>query len=394
MIRALLALEAYRHRTPRRRESSISDPKQDPRRTALYERHLHHGARMVDFAGWSMPVQYAGVLKEHECVRTAAAVFDVSHMGELFFSGAGAVATLDNLTTNNVAALQEGQALYTPVCNEAGGVLDDVLIYRAEPERFMMVVNAANVEKIATWSRQHLEPQTHLEDASDEVALLAVQGPRSREVLQRVSRLGAWAASFEELKYYHFLGDGSSDVLFLSRTGYTGELGYELYVRPHCAGDLWDEIMAAGADFGLAPAGLAARDTLRFEVGFCLYGQELDESTSPLEAGLGWTVKLKKERFLGREALVRQKAQGVPRRLLGLRARERVIARSGYEVRAAGQAVGSVTSGTFAPTLKQSLALALVQRAAADEELSVVVRGREVPVEQVRLPFYKPTPPR
>lgn len=345
---------------------------------------------MVDFAGWSMPVQYAGVLKEHECVRSAAAIFDVSHMGELFFRGAGALTTLDNLTTNDVAALADGQALYTPVCKDSGGVLDDVLIYRVDGRCFMMVVNAANVDKIARWSQQHLEPRTELENASDDVALLAVQGPRSREILQRVPRLREWAAALEALDYYHFLGAGSGDVLFVSRTGYTGELGYELYVQPRCAADLWDDIVTAGADFGLAPAGLGARDTLRFEVGFCLYGQELDESTSPLEAGLGWTVKLEKGRFIGRDALTLQKEQGVPRRLLGLRARERVIARHGYEVRRADRAVGRVTSGTFAPTLQQSLAMALVEREAAGGELSVVVRGRDVPVEQVRLPFYKP----
>jgi len=347
---------------------------------------------MVDFAGWSMPVQYDGLMKEHERVRRRVGLFDVSHMGELFFRGAGALETLDLLATQHVATLRDQQALYTPLCNQDGGVLDDVLVYRVDARRFMMVVNAANVDKIARWSKQHLAPDTELEDASDRVALLAVQGPRSRDVLQRVHALGAWASQLERLEYYHFLGDGQGDILFLSRTGYTGELGYEIYVRPDHAVRLWDEIVAAGEAFDLGPAGLGARDTLRFEVGFCLYGHELDEDVSPLEAGLGWTVKLDKGHFLGRSALAEQKERGVPRRLIGLATQERAIARAGYPVQSGGRAVGAVTSGTFSPTLQRSLAMALVEREVPDESWSVVVRGRDVPMRRVRLPFHKPSP--
>ena len=371
-------------------EPAISVAKSDPQRTPLHDRHVAHGARMVDFAGWSMPVQYDGLIKEHERVRSAVGLFDVSHMGQLFFAGAGAAQTLDNLATNDVAAMRDGQALYTPLCNESGGVLDDVLVYRVDAERFMMVVNAANVAKIAAWTEERRVGVTRVEDASDSIALLAVQGPRSREVLQRVASLGAWAERLDALEYYHFVGDGRGSVLFLSRTGYTGELGYELYVRPEHAVPLWDEILAAGEPFGVGPVGLGARDTLRFEVGFCLYGHELNEEITPLEAGLRWTVKWKKPRFIGRDALVQQKQDGVPRRLVGFEARQRVIARAGYEVRADGEVAGVVTSGTFAPTLKRSLAMALVRNEALEASWSVVVREREVPVQRVALPFYKP----
>lgn len=346
-----------------------------------------------------MPLQYDGVIKEHERVRGAVGLFDVSHMGELFFSGAGALATLDNLATNNVSALRDGQALYTPLCNESGGVLDDVLVYRINERRFMMVVNAANTPKIARWSKENLRPRTEFEDASAAVALLAVQGPRSRDLLTRLPTLHDGGFELDALEYYHFSGNGRGDLLFLSRTGYTGELGYELYVRPTRAATLWDEILVAGQELGVGPVGLGARDTLRFEVGFCLYGNELDEQVTPLEAGLSWTVKLKKTSFLGRSALARQKEQGVPRRLVGFEVQQRVIARAGCEVRASGDHVGSVTSGTFSPTLKRSLAMALVRREALDAALedqacTIIVRGREVPAQRVSLPFYKPIPPR
>jgi len=381
-----------RKRFAHEQESSIPNPKAQLRRTPLHEWHVQHGAKMVDFAGWSMPVQYDGLIKEHERVRRSVGMFDVSHMGELFFTGSGALDTLDQLATNHVAGLRDQQALYTPLCNDRGGILDDVLVYRIDPQRFMMVVNAANVDKIAEWARQHLAPNTRVENASDRVALLAVQGPRSREVLLKVPALEAWAPRLASLEYYHFLGDGTGDVLFLSRTGYTGELGYELYVRPEYALSLWNEIIVAGEAVAIGPAGLGARDTLRFEVGFCLYGHELGEDVSPLEAGLGWTVKLQKARFVGQDFLAQQKERGIPRRLIGLETQERVIARAGYPVRAGGVAVGSVTSGTFSPTLKRSLAMALVQREVADESWSVVVRGREAPMRRVRLPFHKPSP--
>ena len=373
-----------------RRERTISAAKTEPRSTPLEAQHRQCGARMVEFAGWSMPIQYDGLIKEHERVRRAAGLFDVSHMGELFFSGPGALTTLDRLATNDVAALVDGQVLYTPLCNPRGGVRDDVLVYRMDGNRFMMVVNAANMAKILAWSREHLQPQTELQDRSDEVALLALQGPRSPDILRRSRLLGDLGERAATLPYYRFLA-GAGEVLAVSRTGYTGEKGYEIYVQASRAPALWEDLLAQGGELGLGPAGLGARDTLRFEVAYCLYGHELEEDISPLEAGLGWTVKLKKPNFIGREALVRQKEQGVPRRLLGLELADRVIARAGFAVRGQGREVGKVTSGTFAPSLGRSLALALVQSDAAEAPLAVVVRGREVGARRVALPFHAPS---
>jgi aminomethyltransferase len=359
------------------------------KRTPLHAQHVQLGARMVEFAGWSMPLQYDGVLKEHERVRTAAGLFDVSHMGELFFSGPGAAATLDRLAANDVAALTPGQALYTPFCNEEGGVRDDVLVYRLEATRFMVVVNAANNSKMREWSQSHLQPGTELADRSDEVALLALQGPRSADILAGSLLLGDLASEVRGLGYYRFVpGDGRA-VLLLARTGYTGELGYEIYVPASRGPRLWEELLELGRPLGAGPAGLGARDTLRFEAGYCLYGHELDETTTPLEAGLGWTVKFDKPCFIGKAALERQKLEGPPRRLVGLELQERVIARAGCEVRAGEREVGRVTSGTFAPTLGRSLAMALVRRQALGEALSVRVRGRDVPARRADLPFHR-----
>jgi aminomethyltransferase len=363
------------------------------RRTPLYDRHVALGAKMVDFAGWSMPVQYEGLVREHCRVRHDVGLFDVSHMGELLFEGPGALATVDNLATNDVAALQNGQILYTALCNDQGGVRDDALVYRIDPARFMMVVNASNTAKITAWVQAHLEPGTSVRDLTAEVALIAVQGPQSGELLQRSRLLGNLPRRLEGLPYYWFVsGTAAGAPVSISRTGYTGELGYEVFVPPARAADLWDELLTAGRDLEAGPAGLGARDTLRFEVCFCLYGHELEEDVSPLEAGISWTVKLKKPRFIGKAALERQKAAGLPRRLIGfeITGEERAIARQGCEMRAAGRTVGRVTSGTWAPTLERSLGLALVEANAATAPLHVVVRGREVPVRGLPIPFHKP----
>ena len=362
-------------------------------RTPLYDRHVALGAKMVEFVGWSMPVQYDGLIQEHRRVRTSVGLFDVSHMGELLFEGPGALATVDNLATNDVTTLQDGQVLYTALCNEQGGIRDDALVYRIDERHFMMVVNASNTAKIAAWVQSHLLPGTSFKDLSPEVALLAVQGPRSGELLQRSRLLGDLPRRLTELPYYWFVSGSAGGVpLRISRTGYTGELGYEVFVPPNLSGALWDELLAVGKDLQVGPAGLGARDTLRFEVCFSLYGHELQEDVSPLEAGIGWTVKLQKPRFIGKAALERLKAAGLPRRLVGfeIAPEERAIARQGYEIRAAGRAVGRVTSGTWAPTLERSLGLALVETAAAKQPLYVVIRGREVPVRGLPIPFHKP----
>ncbi len=371
------------------REHVISSPHSEPKRTALHAQHRQLGARMVDFAGWTMPLQYDGLIKEHQRVRDSAGLFDVSHMGELFFNGPGAAATLDRLATNDVAGLDNGQVLYTPFCNPQGGVRDDVLVYRLAATRFMVVVNAANTAKILAWSRQHLQAETEIEDRTEELSLLALQGPQCAAILSRSRALGRAAASLEALPYYRFV-PGEGDVLLVSRTGYTGERGFEIYVRAAAAVAVWQEILALGGE-RVGPAGLGARDTLRFEVGYCLYGHELDEDVSPLEAGLGWTVKWKKPNFLGKEALLAQRQAGPPRKLIGLEPEGRVIARSGCAVRSAGRVVGKVTSGTFAPSLERSLALALVQQDAVELPLELVIREREVPAHRVELPFFAAT---
>lgn len=335
-----------------------------------------------------MPVQYDGLIKEHERVRQAAGLFDVSHMGELFFHGAGALATLNHLATNDVAALEDGQVLYTPLCNPEGGVRDDVLVYRMASDAYMMVVNAANTEKIRSWCERHRLPETQIQDRTSDLALLALQGPQSAAILRRSKHLGTLAARLEGLGYYRFVQDPSTPVI-VSRTGYTGELGFEIYLPAGDAASLWEELLQLGEGFGAGPAGLGARDTLRFEVGYCLYGNELAEDISPLEAGLGWTVKLKKADFIGRQRLLQQKEEGLRRLLVGLEIQDRVIARTGFEVLAGSGPVGEVTSGTFSPTLGKSLALALVESAAVEQPLRLVVRRREVPARRIPLPFYK-----
>jgi len=365
----------------------------NPQRTPLYDRHVALGAKLVDFAGWAMPVQYDGLIAEHRRVRTTVGVFDVSHMGELYFEGRGALATLDNMATNDVAALVDGQVLYTALCNAAGGVRDDALVYRISPTQFVLVVNASNTAKIAAWSRENLGVDTQMTDVSDRTALIAVQGPRSREVLEGCRTLGHLNSRLGDLEYYRFAaGEVAGAPTVVSRTGYTGEIGYEIFLPPERAGDLWDEVMQRARHVGGGPTGLGARDTLRFEVCFCLYGHELLEDVSPLEAGIGWTVKLKKPRFIGLDVLVRQKQQGVPRKLVGfeLAAGDRAIARQGYEIRSGGRPVGAVTSGTWSPTLERSLCLGLVESAAAALPLTVAVRGREVPLRSVPIPFHKP----
>ncbi len=361
------------------------------KRTPLYERHVALGAKIVDFAGWAMPVTYDGLVTEHQRVRTRAGLFDVSHMGELSFEGAGATATLDQLATNDVAALPDGKVLYTALCNEDGGVRDDALVYRISSTQYLLVVNASNTDKIAAWARDHLQPGTVMQDLSERTALLALQGPESTAILSASKLIGGLAGKLAALDYYEFaLGEVDGAPMVVSRTGYTGERGYEIYLPPDRAGDLWDELSDKGRAHGLGPAGLGARDTLRFEVGFCLYGNELEEDISPLEAGIGWTVKLRKPKFLGKAALERQKANGLPRTLIGFEVQERAIARHGFEVVASGREVGRVTSGTWSPSLERSLGLALVQTAAAATPLAVRIRGRDVPVQVVPIPFRKP----
>jgi aminomethyltransferase len=358
---------------------------QSLQRTPLHECHLEAGARMVDFAGWEMPVQYTGVIEEHRAVRTAAGLFDVSHMGEVRVRGAGAEAFLQGLTPNDVSKLVPGRAHYSGLLTDRGTYVDDILIYRLAPEDFMVVVNASNAPRDFEWiaSRAQGALDVEVTDESPRYALLALQGPKALEILAPLA-----SAEVAGLKYYGF-AEGQVDGVpaLISRTGYTGEDGFELYLAPEDAPGVWRRLLAGGA----VPAGLGARDTLRLEAAMALYGHEIDETTTPWEAGLDWVVKPAKGDFLGRDALVAQKAAGVPRKLVGFEVQGRGIARQGHEVVSEGGAVGAVTSGTWSPTFEKALGLAYVppEMAAVGTALAIDVRGRSLPAVVVETPFYR-----
>lgn len=358
------------------------------RPTPLYHEHRALGAKLVPFAGYEMPVHYLhGITAEHRAVRRAAGLFDVSHMGEIEVRGAQALEFVQFLTVNDASRLTHGQAQYSAMCREHGGVIDDLVLYRF-PDRFLLVVNAANREKDYQWIREQAGRfQVQVEDRSDQIALLALQGPRAQEILQPLASL-----NLDEIRYYHF-AEGELDGwrAVISRTGYTGEDGFELYVDADDAPPLWRRILEAGRAHGLVPAGLGARDSLRLEVGYALYGNDLDEEHTALESGLGWIVKFDKGEFVGREALLRQKEQGVTVRLTGLRLTERGFPRQGYAIERDGRTVGSVTSGTLSPTLGVGIALGYVpaELAAPGTELAVVIRDRSIPATAERPPFYR-----
>jgi glycine cleavage system T protein (aminomethyltransferase) len=351
------------------------------RRTPLYEEHKALGARLVDFAGWEMPVQYEGIKAEHETVRNEVGLFDVSHMGEAVFRGPHAEEAVQRLVTRDVSRLAVGQAGYAAVCYENGGTVDDVLVYRRAGD-FLIVVNASNREKdLEHFLTNTEELDVEIADESDDWALLALQGPKAAELLQ-----GLTDADLSNVRYYRFVeGElGISQVVF-SRTGYTGEDGFEIFARPEDAPALWRRMVEAGA----APAGLGARDTLRLEAGMCLYGNELDAETTPLEAGIGFVVHLDKEQeFVGQEVLRREKEEGRKKKLVGFKVEGRGIARHDYPVTVNGEPVGVVTSGTLSPTLNEAIGLALVAPEVEDR-FEVEIRTRSVPVRTVPLPFYK-----
>lgn len=352
-------------------------------RTALHGWHVRAGARMVPFAGWEMPLQYQGIVAEHRAVRTGAGLFDVSHMGQVRLSGPGALATLDRLLCNDPRRLKVGQALYTPMCRDDGGVLDDLVAWRVGEDRFLLVVNAARREQDAQWVRDHAEG-CWVRDVSFFASLVALQGPRAQDLLQQVTE-----AQLAELPRFHVIGPVrvAGVRAWVSRTGYTGEDGFEILTDWHRVEAVWEALVELGA----VPCGLGARDTLRLEAGYRLYGADLDESTSPLEAGLGWTVKLDGREFVGAAALRRQKEEGVQRRLCGLVLEGRHIARAGSPVLSEGQPVGRVTSGTFGPWVQRSIALAYLPRelAVPGTRVEVEVRDRLVAAEVVKLPFYR-----
>jgi aminomethyltransferase len=346
---------------------------------------------MVPFAGWEMPIQYAtGIVTEHRAVRGAAGLFDLSHMGELYFRGPGARATLDRLVSSDIAGLEPGQARYGLLCTERGTIVDDVIVYRLEPETYLMVVNAANVAKDRAHVDRHVPKDVELEDASMDTALIAIQGPRASVILASVTDLEIREATIEDLAPFGVVAARVAGArAHVARTGYTGEDGFEVFVPWERATGPWSRLLAAGEALGLIPVGLGARDTLRLEARYSLYGNEIDETTDPIEAGLGWTCKLDKD-FIGRDAIARAKERGPARKLVGLVV-DGGVARHGHAVVHEGREAGHVTSGTFGPAVGMNIALAYVPVALAKigTELGVRIRDRDVPARVVRTPFYK-----
>ena len=358
------------------------------KRTPLYDAHVAAGARMVPFGGWEMPVQYTGIVEEHRAVRAAVGLFDVSHMGEFELAGAGALATLQALTTNDVAALAVGQVQYSLLCNDAGGIVDDLTIARLSDDRFMLTVNAANIAK--DWA--HVTARSGgaaWRDVSVATGLIAVQGPHAEAL---VASLAAPGLDVPKLGYYRCARGVVAGVpALVSRTGYTGEDGFDLYVEAARARPLWDALLDAGrAAYGAAPVGLGARDTLRLEMKYALYGNDIDETTNPIEAGLGWVVKPAKGEFIGRAAIERVRAAGPARRLVGLEMAERAVPRHGYHVRWGGAPPGVVTSGSYGPSVDRYIAMAYVPAAAAavGTEVVVDIRGQAKAARVVKTPFY------
>nr|WP_171822657.1 glycine cleavage system aminomethyltransferase GcvT [Sulfobacillus thermosulfidooxidans] len=354
--------------------------------TPLTAWHKEHGAKMMEFGGYDMPVEYQGIIQEHEAVRHAVGMFDVSHMAEFLIEGEESPRFLDDLVTNTPSQLESGQALYTPMCYPHGGTVDDLLIYRIAPQKFLMVVNAANHDKDWTWIVEQAQkyPSIQLIDVSEETALIAVQGPLAKDLIQPLT-----STNLDTLDYYHAAFDVPVNNInvHLSRTGYTGEDGFELYVKADQALALWEKFY----ELGVKPVGLGARDTLRLEARLPLYGHELSEDISPLEAGLGIFVKFDKTDFIGREALWNQKTTGLTRKIVGITL-EGGIARSGYAVsNAEGKPIGVITSGSYSPTLKKPIALALVESSYAKpgQHFSVMIRNRAVPTLSVKTPFYR-----
>jgi aminomethyltransferase len=344
---------------------------------------------LVEFGGWEMPVRYSGDIAEHQAVRQHAGLFDVCHMGEFSVTGRGALDFLQALVPNNAARLAENQALYSQILRPDGGTVDDLIIYHLGPERYMVVVNAGTMQKDWDWFNNHTSGyDVALTNDSAATGLLALQGPLAQRILQSLTQ-----TPLDQIAYYHCLPGSVGDVdCLISRTGYTGEDGFELYCDASATVGLWNRLMAAGAADGLLPAGLGARDTLRLEAGYCLYGHELTEEITPLEAGLGWTVKLEKGAdFIGRDALLAQKRDGLPRRLIGVELTERGVPRAGYGLYRDGLCVGELTSGTMAPTLGKPIGLGYVtpDATAIGTALAVEIRGKQVAAQVVPVPFYK-----
>ncbi|MBI3585898.1 MAG: glycine cleavage system aminomethyltransferase GcvT [Ignavibacteriales bacterium] len=358
------------------------------KRTPLYEIHKSLGAKLVEFGGFEMPVQYTGIIEEHLVVRKKVGVFDVSHMGEFEVRGKDALSFLQKTTVNDVSKLHEGRVQYSAMCYENGGIVDDLLVYHCG-DHYMLVVNASNTQKDFDWLQSHVSGDVDLKDKSDSFALLAVQGPKSLQTLQKLT-----SVDLSKIEYYHFTrGTVAGVPMIISRTGYTGEMGFELYLESNAAtcSTIWQVIFDAGKEYGIAPIGLGARDTLRLEMGFCLYGNDIDQTTHPLEAGLGWITKLNKGDFLGKPALVKAKEEGLKRRLVGFTLKEKAFPRHGYELKSNSTSIGQVTSGTFSPSLEYGIGMGYVSAAFSEpgSSIEIVIRGKGIPAQVVKLPFVQ-----
>ena len=354
------------------------------KRTPLYDAHVKAGARMVPFGGWEMPVQYAGIIEEHRAVRASVGCFDVSHMGEFEVEGPRALAALQRLTTNDVAALEIGQVQYSLLCYPDGGIVDDLTLYRLAADRFMLTVNASNIDKDWRWVTEHADGP-RWRNVSEATALLAVQGPKAEALVGRLAD-----TDVARIPYYHFAeGRVGGARTLISRTGYTGEDGFELYVAAADAPRLWSALLETGRGDGAVPVGLGARDTLRLEMRYALYGNDIDATTNPLEAGLGWIVKPAKGDFIGRDAIEKVRAAGPARKLIGLEMADRSVARHGYRVMKDDRETGIVTSGSFGPSVERSIALAYVKtaHAALGTDIAVEIRGQAKPARVVKTPF-------
>lgn len=358
------------------------------KRTPLYDVYKKYGGKVVEFAGWEMPVQYSGIIDEHHVVRNAAGLFDVSHMGELVVVGPDAEEFIQYMVTNNVKKMKESQVQYNMMCYPHGGVVDDLLVYKYHTEKYLLVINASNIDKDYQWLIENKgNYDVKITNVSDDTAQIAIQGPKAEEILQKLT-----GYDLSSIKFFYFAEDqvGDKDVM-ISRTGYTGEDGFEIYLQPEDAVELWDLILEIGKDYGVKPIGLGARDTLRFEAVLPLYGHEISDTISPLEAGFGFCVKLNADDFIGKETLMKQKEVGLERKLVGFEMIDRGVPRAEFVVGKDGEEIGFVTTGSYAPTADKNVGLALVKSEYSDEGTEIeILRGkRALKAKVISTPFYK-----
>ncbi len=356
--------------------------------TKFNQIHKRLGAKMVEFAGYEMPIQYSSIIAEHKAVRNSVGVFDVSHMGEVLVTGKEAEKFVQYITINDASKLFTGRVQYSAMCYTDGGIVDDLLVYKISDEQFMLVINASNIDKDFKWMNENNKFGVELSNQSDDYSLLAVQGPNSLKVLQKLT------VNQITLEYYHFTNMKIAGIdMLVSRTGYTGERGYELYFKgdEKVAETLWSAVFEAGKEFNIQPVGLASRDSLRLEMGFCLYGNDIDQTTNPLEAGLGWITKLGKSEFVGQQALLKIKEEGVTRKLVAITSDQKTFPRHGYNISVNGKNIGHVTSGTVSPINEKPIALGYVEKKYSDigTKVNFLIRDKEAPAEIVKLPFVK-----